>query len=91
MIVEKLRVVFISILAILCSAAIAIFVHAIVPAPVDMSLLDGALVKLFGFPVIAVSYFLILYIQCTVAVRYICKRTKVSNLQVGFLSGFLSR
>ena len=87
MISEKLRVVIISLLAILCSAAIAIIVHAIVPAPVDMTQLDGALVKLFGFPVVAVSYFLILYTQCTFAVRYICNRTNVSNLKMGFCLG----
>lgn len=76
-----------SISAILCSAAFAIIVHAILPATVDVGKLDGILVTLFGFPIIAVSYFLILYTQCTIAVRYICNRTSVSNLQTGIRFG----
>jgi hypothetical protein len=81
------KILLISLLTIFCSATFAIIVHAIVPANVDVGKFDGVLVKLFGFPIIAVSYFLILYIQCTIAVRYICKRTKVSNMQTGIRFG----
>mgnify|MGYP007112383794 CR=1 FL=1 len=76
-----------SVLTILCSAAFTIAIHAIMPASVDVEQLDSVLVTFFGFPSIAVSYFLILYTQCTVAVRYICNRTKVSNLQMGIRFG----
>ena len=81
------RIIITSILTILCSAAFVIAVHAIMPASVDVGQFDSILVTLFGFPIVAVSYFLILYTQCTVAVRYICNRTKVSNLQTGIRFG----
>ncbi|NLW90998.1 MAG: hypothetical protein GXY34_05300 [Syntrophomonadaceae bacterium] len=77
----------VSILAILCSVAITIAAHAILPASVDGGLLDSALVMLWGFPIVAVSYFLILYTQCTVAVRYIGNRTKSSPWQTGIRFG----
>lgn len=41
------------------------------PAAVDVTEFDGPIVKMFGFPAFAVSYFLILYIQCAMAVRLI--------------------
>lgn len=80
-------IIVISILTIFCSAAFTIIVHAILPASVNVKQLDSILVMLFGFPVVAVSYFLVLYTQCTVAVRYICNRTQVSNLQTGIRFG----
>lgn len=76
-----------SILTILCAAAFTIAIHAIMPASVDVGKLDSVLVTLFGFPIVAASYFLLLYTQCTVAVRYICSRTRVSNLQTGIRFG----
>ncbi|MDP4094272.1 MAG: hypothetical protein Q8920_13030 [Bacillota bacterium] len=85
--ITKNRRFLISLLVIFFSAAFAIGVHAIVPASVDFSKLDGILVKQFGFPIIAVSYFLILYIQCTFSVMFICNRTNVSNLQIGIRLG----
>ncbi len=76
-----------SILAILCSAVFAIVVHSIMPASVDVGQLDSTLVTILGFPSVALSYFVILYTQCTIAIRYICKKTKVSNLQTGIRFG----
>ncbi len=77
------NIIITSILTILCSAGFAIAVHAMMPAAVDVGQLDSVLVALFGFPGVAVGYFLVLYTQCTVAVRYIGNRTRVSNLQTG--------
>ncbi len=76
-----------SVLTILCSAAFTIAMHAIMPASVDVGRLDSVLVTLFGFPSVAVGYFLILYTQCTFSVRYICNKSKVSNLQTGIRFG----
>lgn len=81
------KIIIISILTILCSVAFTIAVHVIMPAPVNVGQLDSVFVTLFGFPIVAVSYFLILYTQCTIAVRYICHRTKASNLQTGIRFG----
>lgn len=76
-----------SALTILGSVAFTIALHAIMPATTDAVRLDSSLVMLVGFPCVAASYFVILYTQCTVAVRYIGKRTKVSNLQTGIRFG----
>lgn len=76
-----------SVLAILLSAAFAIAVHAIMPAAVDEEQFDSVLVKLFGFSSVAVAYFLILFSQCTLTVRYICNRSQASNLQTGLRFG----
>lgn len=81
------RTITICILTILCSAAFAIAVHAIMPADVIIEQFDSIFVKLFSFPAVAVSYFLLLYVHCTIAVRYVCRRTKLSNLQTGIRIG----
>lgn len=76
-----------SILTILGSVALVLVVHAIMPASADVGQLDSILVTKFGFPIVAASYFLILYTQCTVAVKYMGNRTEVSNLQTGIRFG----
>jgi hypothetical protein len=85
--VSKTRIILIYTVAIILSAAFAIFVHAIFPASVEVDKLDGFLVKLVGFQAVGVGYFLLLYIQCTAVVRYVARRTGVSNLQAGFRTG----
>lgn len=81
----KMLVIFI--LVIIFSAAFAIFVHAVVPAPVAVENLDGVLVKLIGFPAVATGYFILLYIQCAIAIRYICKNNRTSYMQSGIRLG----
>ena len=76
-----------SILTILGSVAFAIAVHAIMPASADEARLDSSLVMLLGFPCVAASYFVVIYTQCTIAVRYIGNRTRASNLQTGIRFG----
>lgn len=84
---SQTRIVLIYILTIIFSAAFAIFVHAIFPASVEVDKLDGFLVRLLGFQAVGVGYFLLLYIQCTAAVRYVTKRAGISNLQAGVRTG----
>lgn len=55
-------------LTVVVCAAVAIAVHAALPAKVDEALLDGVLVLRFGFPAVAVAYFLVLFAQCSVTV-----------------------
>lgn len=55
-------------LTIIVCAVVAIGVHAALPAKVDAALLDGLLVLRFGFPAVAVAYFLILFAQCSLSV-----------------------
>ena len=84
---STLKMLFINFLVIIFSAAFAIFVHAVVPAPVAVGNLDGVLVKLFGFPAVASGYFILLYIQCVIAVTYICKNNRTSYMQSGIRLG----
>ncbi len=81
------KIIITSILTILFSAAFAMAVHAILPASVDAGKFDSVLVMLWGFPVVASIYFLVLYTQCTLAVRFTCMTTETSNLQTGIRLG----
>lgn len=70
-----------SMLIIIVSALIAIILHAVLPAKVDETLLDGWLVKKYSFPVVAIAYFIFLFTHCTVVL--ILNRNKLicSNLK----------
>jgi hypothetical protein len=81
------RIIITSVLTILCSVAFVIAFHAVMPASADVEKLDSVLVTHFGFPFVAVSYFAMLYTQCTVVVIYFCNKTKISNLQTGIRFG----
>lgn len=87
------KIIIISTLVILFSAALAIAVHAILPVTLvgntgmDISQFDSILVRLFGFPIVASSYFAILYTQSTIAIRFVCKENTLSNLQTGIRLG----
>ena len=68
-------------------AAIAIVVHAALPAKVDEELLDGVLVLRFGFPAVAVAYFLILFAQCSVSVAVSWSTAQTPPLRHGLTLG----
>lgn len=72
---------------ILFSVIFAIFVHALLPASVDITQFDSIFVKWFGFPAAATFYFILLFTQCTLAVRYIGVRADVSKSQIGLRFG----
>jgi hypothetical protein len=57
------------------------------PAPVNSNELDSIFVKSFGFPAVAIFYFILLFTQCTLVIKYIGSRTEVSKLQVGLQFG----
>ena len=77
--VKLLSKTLLSMLMIVLSALIAIVLHAALPAKVDVSLLDGLLVKRYGFPVVASVYFLVLFTHCTVVLTQNRKKLKGSN------------
>lgn len=81
------RVVIINTLAIIFAAAIAIIVHAVMPAGVNGEDFDSVFVKLFGFPVVAVSYFVLLFLHCAIVVQYFGKQSSMTKLQIGFRFG----
>ncbi len=74
-------------IAIILAASIAIIVHAVMPAGVNAENFDSVFVKLLGFPVVAASYFVLLFTHCVVAMGYIGKRSNVPKLQIGIRFG----
>ena len=72
---------------ILLSSIFAIIVHALMPASADITDFDSILVKWFGFPAVATFYFIILFTQCALAVRFIGARADVSKFQIGIRFG----
>lgn len=85
------RVLVINTLAIIVATAMAIIVHAIVPGAGDLNVtdFDSILVKLFGFPVVAVSYFVLLFLHCVLVMRSFGKRSSMTNTQIGFRFGIV--
>jgi hypothetical protein len=70
-------------LIIILATAITILVHVVMPAGVNEEDLDGALVQLFGFPLISVFYFILLFTHCAVVVQYFGKKANMQRLQIG--------
>jgi hypothetical protein len=60
------KVIAINAVAIVLAAAFAIVFHAVLPAPVEGIDFDSAWVRLVGFPVVAVSYFVVLFAHCAI-------------------------
>jgi hypothetical protein len=73
--------------AIVVCAFIAIVVHAALPAKVDEALLDGLLVRQFGFAAVAVTYFLILFAHCSVTVAVSWPTAQSQQIRHGLTLG----
>jgi len=72
---------------ILLAAIIAIIFHAILPASADVAQFDSIFVKWFGFPAVSTFYFILLFTQCALAVRFIGVRADVPAYQIGVRFG----
>ncbi|MBU3092781.1 hypothetical protein KPL35_11925 [Clostridium sp. CF011] len=81
------RLIIINTVLILFSALFAIIVHALLPTSVDVAQFDSIFVKCFGFPTVAIFYFILLFIQCVMVVRYIGVRADAPKLQIGIRFG----
>ncbi len=57
------------------------------PAGVNAENFDSVFVKLFGFPVVVASYFVLLFTHCVVVMRYFGKQSNVPKLQIGIRFG----
>ena len=91
MMIEKVasvnKAIIVNTLAIILAASIAIIVHAVMPAGVNAEKFDSVFVKLLGFPVVAASYFVLLFTHCVVVMRYSGKQSNVPKLQIGIRFG----
>ena len=85
--VNKNKIILINAIVIIFAAAFAIIIHAALPAPVDALDFDSLPVKLFGFPVVAVSYFLLLFIHCAIAIQYFGRQSNLPKLEAGYRFG----
>ncbi|TVR90165.1 MAG: hypothetical protein EA416_11650 [Trueperaceae bacterium] len=83
----SIRVIVISAVTIVLATALAIVSHAVLPAPVDDLDFDSALVRLVGFPVVAVSYFLLLFAHCAIVLQTFGRRSGLPKLEVGWRFG----
>ncbi len=81
------KAIIVSSLAIILAASIAIILHAVMPASVNTENFDSVFVKLLGFPVVAASYFVLLFTHCIVVMRYLGKQSNVPKLQIGIRFG----
>lgn len=87
--VSKKRVVVVITFAILLAVVAAIIAHANMPGEVNIEDFDSVFVKSFGFPVVAVFYFVILFIHCVIVMRYYGKQSNMPRLQIGMRFGLV--
>ena len=81
------KAIIVNSLAIILAVSIAIIVHAVMPAGVNEENFDSVFVKLLGFPVVSVFYFVLLFIHCVVVMQYFGKQSYVPKLQIGIRFG----
>lgn len=79
--------VIVSAISIIFAVVIAIIVHAVMPAGVNEENLDSALVKLLGFPLISVLYFIFLFTYCAIVTLYFGKKSTAPKMQIGLRFG----
>ena len=81
------KALLLNITVIIIMTAFAIIAHAILPAPVDELGFDSVLVQIFGFPFVAVSYLILLFTHCALALHFYGRHASCSRLEVGFRFG----
>ncbi|MDX9800871.1 MAG: hypothetical protein RBT69_05985 [Spirochaetia bacterium] len=86
---KTLRIISLSVITILFCALLAIIAHAILPAKVDESRLDGIPVKILGFPCVAVLYFIILYTHCAVIINLLRNDSRNTGFKGGIYFGVI--
>ncbi|KAL0213613.1 hypothetical protein RCL1_007239 [Eukaryota sp. TZLM3-RCL] len=72
---------------ILVSIIVSIVLHAVLPAPVDDIEFDSFLVRHLGFPVVAVSYFIILFSQVAIVIHTFGRFSNMKPLEIGLRFG----
>lgn len=85
--ISRARTIIVRVLAILLAAILAILVHAALPQTVNVEQFDSALVKLFGFPVVATFYFVLLFTHCAVMISLFGAKANIRNSQIGIRFG----
>lgn len=69
---------------------IAILVHAFIPSPgaaLNSDDFNSLLVKTFGFPVVASSYFILLYLHIVIILLYFGSKTNINTKKIGLRFG----
>lgn len=84
------RIKFFLFVCVILSSAMAILVHALLPgsdAGAVEGTFDSGVVKLVGFPVVASSYFVVLFLQILLVIRHYQKTSPLSKTQTGLRFG----
>ncbi|WP_167957350.1 hypothetical protein [Anaerosporobacter faecicola] len=79
-----------SIVSVVGASIIAILVHALMPSPgaeLDSTQFNSILVKLFGFPVVASAYFLMLYLHILLVIKNFAPKSMLSMKDIGIRYG----
>lgn len=82
---KQIRNTILLICSILAAAIIAILVHALLPSPggeMNVEDFNSLLVQTFGFPVVASSYFILLYLHIVIVLVFYGKRTEIQEKRI---------
>lgn len=87
---KKVKKIFIYALSIVFASLFAILVHSLMPSPgasMNVDDFDSILVKSLGFPIVASSYFIILYLHITVSTNFLAVKSLLIGKKDGLLFG----
>lgn len=87
--VSRKRKFIVTTIAILLAVVAAIILHANMPGEVNIEDFDSVFVNLLGFPVVALFYFVILFIHCAIVMVYYGGQSNMPKLQIGMRFGLV--
>lgn len=90
MVKRKGKNIIISVLCILGATIFAILVHALMPSPgakMNVDDFNSFLIRKFGFPAVASSYFIFLYLHISIVLGYFGSKSNMDTKKVGIRFG----
>ena len=90
MIKRNIKKMVISLICILGASIVAILVHALMPSPggtINIDAFNSLLVQKFGFPVVASSYFIFLYLHILIVLLCFGLKSNMGNKKIGLRFG----
>lgn len=84
---SKLKSITLNSVLVVIAVFLAIGIKAVMPASVNVEDFDSFLVQSIGFPLVAVMYFVLLFVHCIMTMRYFGTKSGYSNLSVGLAYG----
>lgn len=81
------KIIIVNVIAVITAAILAIMSKMLLPSDVNAQDFDSIIVLTFGFPAIAVFYFLLIYSHCAFTMQYFGRTSDYSKLQIGLRFG----